>query len=372
MPRITLAISLVLVTVLSLTACAQEPSAQEIVDNVIESFDNIKTYQFDMDMTQDQAGEAEGMAIEQFVTVDYSGTLDLENKQLEMHFTMTSVEPDGDEEGMGMEWYIVDGVQYSLAKHPDIEEPAWTKEAVSVQAWEMLKGMSGLDTYKELLETSQVEVIGSEKVKGIDCFMLQLTPEMAQLLQVAMGQGGMGGGGMPPIPEELLQEVFNNFSVKQWIAEDTYFPMKAEIETAMELTPEVTSYLGGEAELSMDINISYLAYNYNQPVTIVLPPEAEGLEEITEDRGPAWSPDGSRIAFTSQRDGNDEIYVMDADGSNQQRLTNDPAQDWWSSWSPDGFCIIFVSKRDRNCDVIWVMDVDGSNQQRLTKGPAED
>ena len=64
MQRITLAISLVLVMVLSLTACAKEPTAQEIVDNVIESFGNIRTYQFAMDMTQDQAGEAEGMTIE--------------------------------------------------------------------------------------------------------------------------------------------------------------------------------------------------------------------------------------------------------------------------------------------------------------------
>ncbi len=49
---------------------------------------------------------------------------------------------------------------------------------------------------------------------------------------------------------------------------------------------------------------------------------------------PSWSPDGTRIAFTSSRDGNDEIYVMNADGSNQTRLTNSPAFDFEPSWSP--------------------------------------
>ncbi|NIM52761.1 MAG: hypothetical protein GTO22_26535, partial [Gemmatimonadales bacterium] len=46
-----------------------------------------------------------------------------------------------------------------------------------------------------------------------------------------------------------------------------------------------------------------------------------------DDREPAWSPDGTRIAFASNRDGNYEIYVMDADGSNPVRLTDNPAGD---------------------------------------------
>ena len=45
------------------------------------------------------------------------------------------------------------------------------------------------------------------------------------------------------------------------------------------------------------------------------------------DDGPAWSPDGTKIAFTSNRDGNDEIYVMNADGTGQTRLTNNAADD---------------------------------------------
>ena len=48
----------------------------------------------------------------------------------------------------------------------------------------------------------------------------------------------------------------------------------------------------------------------------------------------SWSPDGSKIAFDSDRDGNCEVYVMDADGSNQTHLTNNPAEDWVLSWSP--------------------------------------
>ena len=52
------------------------------------------------------------------------------------------------------------------------------------------------------------------------------------------------------------------------------------------------------------------------------------------DSGPVWSPDGSKIAFVSDRDGDWEIYVMNADGSGQTNLTNNPEDDWAPAWSP--------------------------------------
>jgi TolB protein len=77
------------------------------------------------------------------------------------------------------------------------------------------------------------------------------------------------------------------------------------------------------------------------------------------------------IAFVSIRDGNAEVYVMDADGKNQRNLTNNPADDWGPAWSPDGKMIAFTSKRDGNLEV-YVMDADGKNQHNLTNNPADD
>ena len=73
-----------------------------------------------------------------------------------------------------------------------------------------------------------------------------------------------------------------------------------------------------------------------------------------------------QIAFTSGRDGNSEIYVMDADGRNQRRLTHHPAEDGWPSWSPDGQKIAFSSYRNGGNIQIFVMDSDGQNPIRLT------
>ena len=93
---------------------------------------------------------------------------------------------------------------------------------------------------------------------------------------------------------------------------------------------------------------------------------------------PAFSPDGERIAFTSNRTGNNEVYVMNADGTNQIRLTNNAARDARPAFAPDGERIAFTSNRTGN-DEIYVMaaadsdgDGNGENPVRLTNNPTAD
>jgi len=89
--------------------------------------------------------------------------------------------------------------------------------------------------------------------------------------------------------------------------------------------------------------------------------------DTTSASDPAFSADGSRIAFVSQRDGNAEIYVMNADGTGATRLTNDPQPDGRPAFTPDGQALVFHSARTAGKQQIWVVNVDGTALTQLTR-----
>ncbi len=104
----------------------------------------------------------------------------------------------------------------------------------------------------------------------------------------------------------------------------------------------------------------------SEVVSVVSEPPVYNVE-------PVWSPDGQRIAFRSIRNENHDIYVVDADGGSEQRLTDVPALDTEPDWSPDGAWIVFASNRDTGVATdIYIMRADGSDVRRLTDDPAKD
>jgi hypothetical protein len=90
----------------------------------------------------------------------------------------------------------------------------------------------------------------------------------------------------------------------------------------------------------------------------------QAVTDSDEDTAPALSPDGSKITFMTRRDENWEIYIVNADGSGLQRLTDAPGDDGLPTWSPDGKVIAFVSNRDGSWGV-WGMLANGQDQRQL-------
>src|SRR5215471_872615 len=143
-------------------------------------------------------------------------------------------------------------------------------------------------------------------------------------------------------------------------------PKRVTSTTTLNITPvwspdnqaiAYTSYRpSGQFGTYQDIIVSYIATGMRETPANGSPQRQNYL--------PIYSPDGSKIAFTSNRDGNPEIYVMNRDGTGMRRMTNNPSIDVTPTWSPSGNQLAWVSDRTGQPH-IYVMNVDGTGQRQL-------
>ena len=121
--------------------------------------------------------------------------------------------------------------------------------------------------------------------------------------------------------------------------------------------------------------IAFLSKRDDTTDIYVIDTETNDLQRITDSEAEeydlSWSPDGEMLLFVSEQDGSPEIYTVSANGKGLRRLTHNTVKDVQPVWSPDGEKIAFVSHLDGDAE-IFVMDANGDNQTRLTNNNAQD
>ncbi len=155
-----------------------------------------------------------------------------------------------------------------------------------------------------------------------------------------------------------------------WSGQSNYPSLTALMPTP---TPFVDGVLLASASGSQIAFSSAREGNYE---LYVMNDDVSDLVRLTDDPAtdvsPSWSPDGRMIAFTSDRDGDEEIYVINADGSGLRQLTSNDASDCCVDWSPDGRQLVFNSNWPDGDQDIYVIDSDGSGLMNLTSFPGDD
>lgn len=242
-----------------------EITGQELIDGVIASVDEQETVRYKMSMVYNMSGTVEGEYGEIDVSVDIDSLVDMVDKEMQLDMTSTmSIRADTEtEETSAIKEYILGDTVYVGMVSP-VSPTEWVKGDVPDDFWELENYVS---QQVELLRGAEVEIVGKEKVKGVSCYVAEISPDMDRLLDFMSAQLEQS------LPMELTEDSLSNYSLKGWYAKDTFFPMSTHQE--FDFTFDV-----GEDELVAHYVIDIQMYDYNKPVSIELPSEAEEAEYV--------------------------------------------------------------------------------------------
>ncbi|MBN2015117.1 MAG: hypothetical protein JW778_08050 [Candidatus Altiarchaeota archaeon] len=237
---------------LSLGCTTEEKlTAEQVRDRAVEAMENVETYSFSTDISMLMVGGEMDMGVsEAEISMDGNGKVDMKNKKMFMDMSMSMMGMS-----MDMEQYIIDDIQYM--KMPFF---GWVKNKTSADTWEQqdYAGLSG-----ELMYT-QVELLSDEKLDGENCYVLKVDVDLEKMMDVLGKQ--MGSTSM--VSAEDLGSI-KEAEIREWVSKDTF------------LVKKLFMYMNMEEEGStLDMNMTMTFSDYNKPVDIVLPSEAENAVDM--------------------------------------------------------------------------------------------
>ena len=302
--KVELVVVVAIAAVIMLSSYAAALSQDEIAGLILNASE-VDTYKFDMDMTvtTEMLMGNETNATEPMVMVmvaNGSGEVDNINKSMMMAMSMcmnmsglmeanTSEDTNGNISEntsldmpeticMETEMYIINNTMYMKMDMSAIlpNFSFWVKSEMTEEDW---GSQDLLGQQMELLNCSNVTLLDDEEVNGVECYVLKIAPDEkcweSIMNQSIMDQAETGAEMMQDIPDVLNQSL-SNMTMTAWIAKDTKFVMKSEAAIDMTMNPDTEE----EAKVAMDYTMIF--YEYNEPVTIVLPPEAENATAISD------------------------------------------------------------------------------------------
>jgi hypothetical protein len=281
-----LLLSLALVLSFSLVAFVgcKEKLPQEEIDRIIAgaaaaSYDTV-SFDMEVPMTIKVVGGSDPGTMD--VTMSATGAVDMNNQAMQMTMDMEMNVPGSGSQAIDAEVYILEGWVYTGMEIPEMDDQ-WMKMELTEALWQQ---QSQVEQHVGLLETAvEVDYKGIETVNGIECYVFEIEPDMATLNDLLVQE--TSGLGIMDLSVLDMAELYQEMSVKEWLAKDSYLPQRTEIEMVLEIRPgDVNATSDDFDKMTMSIEMDMRFYAYDQPFTVVLPPEALAAEEMPQSTAP--------------------------------------------------------------------------------------
>ncbi len=276
--KILLAITTMLAISILAAGCGQatELSTQDIIDKTISAYSSVQTVKMssDMSMNMDMVGGDEPMDVQ--MDMDMNGSMNIKDTELFLTMSMEMDIPVEGKQTISSEIYIVDNWVYTKVDVPGVGNQ-WIKTELDSAAWAQ---QDQLTQQIELLKTAiDITSAGTDTVDGVNSYVLEIKPDMAALMAFVSSQ--MGQEASVDLPENIdIAKMFKSLTIKEWIAKDTFLPVKADMQMVMEINAEDFGENTDEFErITMDMSMVIKYYDYNKPVSIVLPAGAANAIE---------------------------------------------------------------------------------------------
>jgi hypothetical protein len=264
--------------------------AQDIAKNMLAAAGQLTSYEYDinmmMDMTMTAAGpEGSGTpgpgasTQNTHITSSGNGAANVTAKEAQMSMNMDVEVPGQGKMSMPMATYLVDGWQYMNISIPSMGEQ-WMKMKVEAGSY---AAKDDLAKAMELLQSaSDITLKSHEDVDGTSCYVLEIEPDSADLsewLKSLQGYTGMMGSQTDGLDYAKL---IKDMSFREWIIRDSFLLKKIEMTATVILSEEDLARMGqGLSSMTMDMSQIVKMTSFNQPVSIVLPPESQNAREVS-------------------------------------------------------------------------------------------
>jgi len=260
---------LVLLILVAAIACGsneQQITGDELIDGILASIENQETSRLEMSMDFTMTGTFDGEYSEIDYSMDANGVIDMaaQEMQLDMTTSMNMRATTQTEETSIVKEYILGDMAY-VGLVSQVAPTEWVRGDVSEDFWESQDYVS---SQIALVRGGEAVISGTANVKGINCYVAEISPDMDEILEYMSSQLEQ-----EDLSVELTEDSISNYIMKGWYATDTFFPMKSHQEFDMKVDIEGN-------EVTYHFIIDTLFYDWNKPVSIELPPDVEEAEYV--------------------------------------------------------------------------------------------